>query len=242
MNVRAAIFDVYRTILAAGPPPADAAAGWVALWRDAFGIEPRLGLDAFGAGCERVIVREHAAARSTGIRWPEIYWPDVLLEVVPELASVNDSARDDFMLRQAGLWHTVGLMPGAVETLQGLRTRGVVLGIASNAQPYTLRELDRALAGGGLASDMFAPDLCFWSFAHGFSKPDPHVFRLLSARLRATGISPAETLMVGDRLDNDIEPARAQGWRTWHLDGVSQSGSAGDWTELAQFCRSAGAT
>ena len=58
---------------------------------------------------------------------------------------------------------------------------------------------------------MFDPELRFWSFENGFSKPDPHVFRILTARLEARGISPSETLMVGDRFDNDIEPARAHG-------------------------------
>jgi FMN phosphatase YigB (HAD superfamily) len=25
--------------------------------------------------------------------------------------------------------------------------------------------------------------------------------------------------MIGDRLDNDIEPARAAGWQVWHFQG-----------------------
>ena len=60
--------------------------------------------------------------------------------------------------------------------------------------------------------DLFERDLCVLSFEHGFSKPDPHVFRILTARLLAGGIRPGETLMVGDRLDNDILPEAAQEW------------------------------
>ncbi|MEK7674360.1 MAG: HAD hydrolase-like protein [Verrucomicrobiota bacterium] len=37
---------------------------------------------------------------------------------------------------------------------------------------------------------------------------------ILTARMTARSIPPSQTLMVGDRLDNDIEPARAHGWQT----------------------------
>src|SRR2546426_228704 len=127
--------------------------------------------------------------------------------------------------------------PSAADGLRALGGRGVLLGIASNAQPYTLRELDAAFASAGLSRNkLFAPSLCFFSFEHGFSKPDPHVFRLLTARLRLCGISPNETLMIGNRLDNDIGPAKAQGWQTWHFtEQASADGNQeGDWSQLTQ--------
>jgi FMN phosphatase YigB (HAD superfamily) len=42
--------------------------------------------------------------------------------------------------------------------------------------------------------------------------------------------------MVGDRLDNDIVPARACGWWTWQLLALpTQDGNnAGDWNQLAR--------
>jgi FMN phosphatase YigB (HAD superfamily) len=237
MNLRAAIFDIYKTILEVGAPPADAEGRWIALCHELLEGAPRLGLAGFGADCERIVAREHAAARRLGIAWPEIYWPDVVLEVLPELAPLTPARRAEFMFRQVGLWHTVRLMPGAGETLRTLKQRGILLGIASNAQPYTLRELGEALAGAGLDGELFAPDLCFWSFLHGFSKPDPHVFRLLAARLSARGVAPADTLMIGDRNDNDIEPARAQGWQTWRLTTRPHAdrAAAGGWAELAAY-------
>jgi FMN phosphatase YigB (HAD superfamily) len=124
------------------------------------------------------------------------------------------------------------LANGAAECLRQLNDRGVLLGIASNSQAYTLRELTTALHGPGLNLSMFDRELRFWSFENGFSKPDPHVFRILTARLETRGIRPAETLMVGDRLDNDIEPAQAQGWKTWHLVATRQSGPSGNWPQL----------
>ncbi|OGS51162.1 MAG: hypothetical protein A3K65_05535 [Euryarchaeota archaeon RBG_16_68_12] len=45
----------------------------------------------------------------------------------------------------------------------------------------------------------------------GVSKPDPAIFE---AALREAGCRPSEAVMVGDRIDNDIEPAKALGFRT----------------------------
>ncbi len=45
----------------------------------------------------------------------------------------------------------------------------------------------------------------------GLSKPDPQIF---AGALAAAGCNPEEAVMVGDRLDNHIGPAKSQGWRT----------------------------
>lgn len=235
MKIRAVIFDVYGTLLEVTPAPADAAERWAELCQRTFGGPPRLSPDEFAAACQRVITDEHVRAGALGVQYPEVYWPAIVVDVLPELAGRGESERDQFLFEQAGLWHTVRLMPGAADALRLLMSRGIRLGIASNAQPYTLRELDQALATAGLSSAIFAPEICFWSFAHGYSKPNPHVFRQLAARLRPLAITAAETLMVGDRIDNDIAPARAHGWRTWRLANDSRDQGTGDWTALAGY-------
>lgn len=235
MKIRAVIFDIYKTLLDVQPPPPDAEARWAALWRETFEGTPRLDLAGFTAACQVVIAREHAIARAAGISYPEIYWPDVVSEVLPESASLAGVHRDAFLVCHAGLTHTLNLMPGVPEALRRLLERGLPLGLASNSQPYTLTELDLAFATAELQRDIFHPSLHFLSFEHGFSKPDPHVFRLLTARLRGLGINATETLMVGDRLDNDIGPAKAQGFQTWHLNTVAGTEPhAGDWAALSQ--------
>lgn len=45
----------------------------------------------------------------------------------------------------------------------------------------------------------------------GFKKPDPQIFRLA---LQKAGCAPREALMIGDRPDNDIYPAKRLGLRT----------------------------
>jgi putative hydrolase of the HAD superfamily len=250
MRVRAVIFDVYQTLLEVGPPPADADARWHALWARLPGNPPRPSLAAFTAECDAVIRREHALARERGVAWPEVCWPAVTVEAAPALRALDDRALDDWLFAQAQIGRTLRLSPGAGILLPRLLATGLALGLASNAQPYTWRELEEALQPIGLDRACFDPALCFWSFDHGFSKPDPHVFRFLSARLRARGIAPDATLMVGDRRDNDVEPARRAGWRAWHLkqagpvpapggpgesSGTNPAELAGDWGALDRF-------
>jgi FMN phosphatase YigB (HAD superfamily) len=232
MKIRAVLFDIYKTLLEVEPPCPDAAERWVALWEKSFAERPALDLAQFGLACEKIIAREHATARVAGIDFPEVYWPDVAREASPELARLTAGQLDDFLYRQACLWHSVRLTPDAPELINALLSNRVVLGLHSNCQPYSLREIDSELARAGLSRSIFRRDLCFFSFEHGFSKPNPHAFRLLAIRLRALGIAPSETLMVGDRLDNDIVPARAQGWLTWLLSpgpaGLNDSGTCRD--------------
>jgi FMN phosphatase YigB (HAD superfamily) len=230
MTIRAAIFDVYGTLLEVGPPPPDADAHWDDLLRRQFHHEPRLDRLGFSVACSAVIVRHHAAARARGVQWPEVLWPAVVAEVVPELAGLSRPEQEEFLYRQMQIGHTVQMTNETAAALRQLEERHCLLGIASNAQEYTLRELRDALVSRRLAIDLFDRDLCFWSFEHGFSKPDPHVFQTLTARLAARGIAAGEILMVGDRLDNDIEPARSHGWQTWQLGPPAEG--AGGWVAL----------
>ena len=54
-------------------------------------------------------------------------------------------------------------------------------------------------------------DLIFVSAELGLSKPDPRIFRLAQEN---AGCSPGQAWMIGDRLDNDIKPAKEAGWNT----------------------------
>ena len=78
------------------------------------------------------------------------------------------------------------------------------LGIIANQPPGTAERL----AGYGLA-DYFA--VCVSSGDAGVSKPDAAIFRLA---LSQAGCAASEAVMIGDRLDNDIRPAKALGFQT----------------------------
>jgi HAD superfamily hydrolase (TIGR01509 family) len=52
---------------------------------------------------------------------------------------------------------------------------------------------------------------CLCSFELGLEKPDPAIFQLA---LHRAGCAASQAVIIGDRLDNDIRPARLLGWRT----------------------------
>jgi HAD superfamily hydrolase (TIGR01549 family) len=91
------------------------------------------------------------------------------------------------------------LYPDAIPCLAALRERGLKVVIAGN-QP---REAEGALARLGLPADVIAT-----SGEWGVAKPDPGFF----SRVCEVAAEPAANIAyVGDRLDNDVLPARAAG-------------------------------
>ncbi len=101
----------------------------------------------------------------------------------------------------------IELRPGADALLQRLSSRGLRLAIVAN-QPHKVRSelrrvgIDRNFTHVELPGD------------DGIRKPDPRFF--LRA-CQALGVVPERTIMVGDRIDNDIAPARALGMRAVRL-------------------------
>jgi len=96
------------------------------------------------------------------------------------------------------------LRPGIAALLARLRDRGVALGLAANQPASALARLDAAGLGG-----YFSYRGVFGT--HGYQKPDVRLFLHACAAL---DVAPAACVMVGDRIDNDIAPARALGMRT----------------------------
>lgn len=89
--------------------------------------------------------------------------------------------------------------PDALPCLRCLRAAGYRIGIAGN-QP---REAEAALAAAGVAADFIAS-----SSRWGVEKPAAAFFDRV---IEAAGVPAAEIAYVGDRLDNDILPARQAG-------------------------------
>src|SRR6202012_3455223 len=97
------------------------------------------------------------------------------------------------------------LYPDVRPALAALRDLGVWVGIAGN-QPSSAGDLLRAM-------DLPA-DLITTSQDWGVNKPDPGFFEAVIAAVPF----PAERIAyVGDRMDNDMKPARAAGLRTIFL-------------------------
>jgi HAD superfamily hydrolase (TIGR01662 family) len=108
------------------------------------------------------------------------------------------------------------LYPDAVPAITDLKRLGYQVGVAGN---QTARA-HHILLGLGLPVDWIAT-----SSGWGVEKPDTAFFERVAA---ACAAQPPEVVYVGDRLDNDIVPARAAGlrtvmvrrgpWGTWAMD------------------------
>ena len=96
--------------------------------------------------------------------------------------------------------------PENLETLEALRARGLKLGLVSNAHflpSLMLEDFERL----GLTRCM---DAIVTSSQLGVRKPHPAIFERVLAEL---GVSPEETLFVGDKVREDVEGPKALGMR-----------------------------
>ena len=102
-------------------------------------------------------------------------------------------------------WHSEEevLYPDAVSCLKALHSR-FSIGIIANQPLGTADRMEKM----GLAPYL---DRIISSAEEGLAKPDPAIFRLA---LERAGCRPEQAVMIGDRLDNDIAPAKQLGMKT----------------------------
>jgi HAD superfamily hydrolase (TIGR01662 family) len=114
--------------------------------------------------------------------------------------------------RASRYWHypPTALHEDACAALEALRDAGYPLGVIAN-QPTAVRD--------AMHRDGLVPFFEVWAVSDdlGLQKPDPALF--LHA-LKTADVEPSRAVMVGDRLDYDVRPAKAAGMRTvWVLRG-----------------------
>jgi HAD superfamily hydrolase (TIGR01549 family) len=96
------------------------------------------------------------------------------------------------------------LRPGIDRVINRLSASGLKLGLAANQPVRIVADLDRHGIGRFFSHREV-------SGHHGYQKPDTRLFLRACEDL---GVEPAECIMVGDRVDNDIVPARLLGMTT----------------------------
>jgi HAD superfamily hydrolase (TIGR01662 family) len=138
--------------------------------------------------------------------------PDAYVHMIETLCGGDPQASERVRQRMramVGNLDVFQLRPDIDGLLRRLRGRGLKLAIVAN-QPEAARErLTRAGIG-----DLF--DYQGLSALTGVRKPDPRAFRMAA---EALGVPPAACIMVGDRIDNDIVPAKALGMAAIQLRG-----------------------
>ena len=121
-------------------------------------------------------------------------------------------------------WHSEDEVPypDACDTLTELKARGYRLGIIANQNPG----LEKRLEDWGLRQYF---DVIVSSAEIGYAKPEREIFE---KAFEMAGCMAEESVMVGDRLDNDMLPAKEIGMKTvWMKSGLAKYQTS----EIADF-------
>lgn len=237
-GIKAVLFDVYGTMLISesgevGTAEAKKAgvlfgealemAGWELQTRAA-------GNEAAALYAEAIRSSHQESRLKRGVKHPEVdiaaIWRAILLTGLNRgywRGKLNEESLFRTATAYEALSNRIAPMPGLTETLALLQGRGLILGIVSNAQFYTPLFLEYLL-GMRLPQVGFDPELLFFSYKKGESKPGTAMYEGAAEVLaRKYGTAPAEALLVGNDMLNDIWAAAEVGFRTALFAGDSRS-------------------
>jgi len=247
-GIKAVLFDVYGTLLISGA--GDISSGMEAnKTREFMAAAQAVGWNVddtktaalFMASWQQKIRAFRHCLRRDGIAFPEInieqVWREALTSWHTKHQRGNRFGRDD--IRRLAIEYEcrvnpVWPMPGLGGVLPRLKAAGLVLGIVSNAQFFTPLAL-AAFPETGWTSGLFDKTLCAWSYRWKEAKPSSRMLKVILYRLsRYYGITPSETLVVGNDMRNDILPASRLGCQTALFAGDARSLR---WRRKSQNCR-----
>ena len=199
-ELRAVLFDVDFTL--ARPGPELGPEGYVRA-----GARHGLTLDAsrYEAARDAALVDLH---RHPELEHDDEIWFRFTERIIRGMGGEADSAYDCAVEITRG-WErheNFDLYDDVPETFAALRAAGLSIGLVSNSA-RDVREFAR--------HHELDVDAGISSFHHGRSKPHASIFR---AVLDLLGVEPAEAVMVGDQVADDVEGALAAGMRAFLLD------------------------
>ncbi len=230
-GVETVLFDLYGTLLISGSGDV----GTAAAVDSAEALTRSLIVAGYEGDPERAgqlgpelirqeIERRHETARTDGIAFPEVEISRVWQKIMEEFQKLDILKPDespDKILRLAVEYecriNPVWPMPGAAETIEFFKERGLRLGLVSNAQFYTPLIM-KALFEKTIEKLGFDPALCVWSYKALRAKPSIELFQTLEAE---TDLSKA--VYVGNDMLNDIWTASQAGCRTVLFAGDQRS-------------------
>jgi putative hydrolase of the HAD superfamily len=202
--LRAVLFDWGDTLMEFAYDPALIGAGHQA------------GLEALGRDGVPDVERtaEHFREHYEPLFWipgtvEEIEYPGLVRRLLGDFGiEVSDEELSRFLEAEHAAWEPARRLAAHTHALlEALRSRGLKLGLVSNAfDPGWL--LHRDLERMGLGERL---DVAVFSSEVGKRKPHPAIFE---RALEALGVSAGEALFVGDRLYEDIHGAAQAGMRT----------------------------
>ena len=200
MTVRAVLFDVDFTLAKPGP---DLGPEGYRRLGERFGLDldPERYADARRMAVEKL-------ERHPELDHDEEVWVAFTEQIIRGMGGNSDRAYE-CAVEMTRAWehaYNFDIYDDVLPTLAELRAYGLRLGLVSN----TGRDLEQFVRHHGLDVDA-----ALASGAHGKTKPHPTIFLAVLERLE---VDPAEAVMVGDSLDDDVEGARAVGMEAILLD------------------------
>ncbi len=168
---------------------------------------------------QNTIARLHSNKRASGIEHPEIRIEEAWQQTLPEL---HGARLKPFVVEMELILNPVWSMPHARQLLSVCRSRGILLGIISNAQFYT-NPFFKELFGADWSDLGFDPSLVVLSYQYGRAKPDPYLFETARKKLDEYGITDRQTAFIGNDLQKDIVPASRVGFQTILFAGDQRS-------------------
>ena len=149
-----------------------------------------------------------------GYKSREEYWPEMIAlwhwDNAPDLETLVSDFNTNFGKK-------VVMLEGSVETLKALKARGYKLGMVTNGNSL-LQNTKLDTAG---IRDLF--DMAVVSDDIGIWKPEKGIFEYA---MQTLGVTPAQSLFVGDHPVNDIQGALGAGMHAVWVDYGSFAGQA----------------
>jgi putative hydrolase of the HAD superfamily len=200
------------------------------------------------AGLEAIGRADLAADGLVTARFREVYEPTFARPGVPEELEYpaivrqllsdfgvepTDEELDAYLEAEHTAWSGARQLGATTHALlESLRSRGLKLGVVSNAfDPGPL--LHRDLADTGVAERI---EFAVFSSEVGVRKPHPAIFE---HALKALEVDAGEALFVGDRLYEDIRGASEAGMKTvqavWFRADENPDGAEPDYQAFTQF-------
>ncbi len=213
-DIACVLFDIYGTLFVSGageigPSALDTtAAAKIRRICEKHGIAAEA--DALMKELHARIDATHRRRKAQGVDYPEIEIDRIWMEILGR--NDRDQVRK-FAIEIEMSINPAYPMPHLEQLLEALTSRGILLGIVSNAQFFTPHLFDWFLGAFPEALG-FDADLIFYSYRCGRAKPSGYLFERATAQLAAKGIAAGSVLYVGNDMRNDILPAQTAGLKT----------------------------
>lgn len=218
VTVRFVLFDAVGTLIHVQPSVAEVY--WVVGSRHGSQLTVEQIRERFGESFAR-----HQDGGPTHEAHERERWRTIVAEVLHDIPHAGDQPFEELWTAFARpeQW---SLFDDVAAIWTELQRRGLILGIASN---FDLRLLPICRAFRPLRSAAH----CFVSSQIGFPKPHREFYRGVEQALNA---EPAEILLVGDSVVQDVEGALSAGWQALHLDREGAANTERSIVSLTDLC------